>query len=70
MDFILEFAESTAAFSFASRQSDVRMVRTSLWDEAAKTGRLSDASLQRIEFRSEIDTRKENPGAIEEAQPL
>ena len=70
MDFTLELAEPTASFSFAARQSDVGMVRTSLRDESAKTGSLSDAPLQPIEFRSEVDTRKENPGAIEEAQPL
>ena len=70
MDFTLEFPQPAASFCFAARQSDVGMVRTSLGDEPAKTGRLSDALLQCLEFRSEVDNRKENAGAIEEAQTL
>ena len=70
MDFTLELAESAASFSFAARQSDMRMVRTSLGDEPAKAGGRGDALLQCIEFGGEVDTGKENPGTLEEAQPL
>ena len=70
MDFTLEFAEPVASFSSAARQSDVRMVRTSLGDKPAKASRSGDALLKSLEFGGEIDTRKENTSAIEEAQPL
>ena len=70
MDFTLEFAEPAPAFCFAAGQSDVGMIRTSLGDESAKAGCRGDALLQRLEFWSEVDTRKEDTGAIEEAQAL
>ena len=70
MDFTFEFAEPAASFSFAARQSDVGMVWASLGDEPAKAGCPGDALLQGLEFGGEVDTRKENTGAIEEAQPL
>jgi len=70
MDFTLEFAEPVASFSSAARQSDVRMVRTSLGGEPAKAGCAGNALLQCLEFRGEVDTRKENTRALEEAQPL
>jgi len=70
MDLAFEFAEPTCAFTLAPRQSDVRMVRTSLGDKPAKASRSGDALLKSLEFGGEIDTRKENTSAIEEAQPL
>lgn len=70
MDFTLEFAEPAASFPFAARQSDMGMVRTSLGDEAAKAGCRGDALLQCLEFGGEMDTRKENTSALEEAQPV
>ena len=70
MDFTLEFGEPAASFSFAARQSDVGMVWASLGDEPAKAGCHCDALLQCLELGGEVDTRKENTGAIEEAQPL
>ena len=70
MDFTLEFAEPAAPLSFAARQSDVGMVRTSFGDEPAKAGCPDDALLQCLEFGGEVDARKENTSALEEAQPL
>jgi len=62
--------EFTEALSFASRERDVGLEGTSLGNEAAKLGRCGDTFLKQKQFWLRPDTGKENPGAIEEAQPL
>ena len=67
----LQFADSpAAAFAFAARQRDVRMVRTRFSHEAAKAGGCRNALLEREQFGSEPDAGKEDPGALEESQCL
>src|ERR1700747_3497197 len=59
-DLAFERTKPTCSFTLLARQSDVRMVGTSLGDEAAKAGRRGDALLQCLKFGGEVDTRKEN----------
>jgi len=55
---------------FAVRQSDVRLVGTSLIDEPAICRRRNNAPLKQKQFMRDLDVGKENPGAIEAAQFL
>lgn len=69
--FGLKFTEpQSLAFALASRERDMRLVRTRLGDEPTKPGGCGNTFLKRKQFRREPDTGKENPGAIEAAQPL